>query len=206
MTRIISSTPLPLPTLAFLTLLAFSRIEAQPTPLPASGTTATADYRHSLEQETFFLINHYREENKLPPLQWNGAIAQLARAHSLDMATGRIDFGHDGFSDRIDRLKTALLGLRGAGENVFKTDKADEVARMAVDIWLHSPHHLENIRGDYNYSGLGVWQNEQGMIYFTQIFAKVPPQAHEAQAQPSSPPRIVTSFGMLATPQTRTEP
>lgn len=189
---------------AFLPLIVYSKAEAQQTLLPSSGTSANTDYHNGLEQETFFLINQYRQANKLPPLQWNGAIGQLARAHSLDMATGRIDFGHDGFSNRIDRLKIVLPGLRVAGENVFKTDNPDQAARYAVEVWLHSPHHLENIRGDYNYSGLGVSRNEQGMTYFTQIFVKIQPQAQEVQA--SSQPQIVTPFGMLVSPKTRSQP
>jgi len=69
-----------------------------------------------------------------------------------------------------------------------------------VALWLRSPHHLENIRGDYNYSGLGVWQDKNGVIYFTQIFVKIgaPPEETETA------PLIVLPFGLFATPYTRT--
>jgi len=190
-----------LPILAFLALAAFSGVEAQQThgsALAASG----ADYRSGVELETFSLVNQYRKASNLPPLAWDGAIAKVARAHSQDMATGEVDFGHDGFGDRVCRLRTVMIGLWGAGENVAMTDNLDQVGRSAVALWLHSPHHLKNIRGDYNYSGLGVWQNKNGAIYFTQIFVKIEPSAHEAQAAP--PP--VMPFGMLATPRTRTGP
>jgi uncharacterized protein YkwD len=157
-----------------------------------------------VEQETFFLVNHYRENNGLPPLAWDGAIAQEARAHSKDMATGEVDFGHDGFRERISRLKTVMTGLKGAGENVFMTGNLDQVAHNAVTVWLHSPHHLENIRGDYNYSGLGVWQDKEGTLYFTQIFVKIEPPAQQAQAAP--PIAVITPFGMLTAPNTRARP
>jgi len=182
-----------LPIIAFLALAACSGVEAQP--------THGADYRSGVEQEAFSLVNQYRKASDLPPLTWDGAIAQEARAHSKDMATGEVDFGHDGFGDRVSRLKTVMIGLRNAGENVFMTDNLDQVARSAVAQWLHSPRHLENIRGDYNYSGLGVWQDKEGVIYFTQIFVKIEPPAQKAQA--ASPPSVITSFGMLATPETR---
>jgi hypothetical protein len=97
-----------------------------------------------------------------------------------------------------------MTGLCGAGENVLKTDEPGEVARTAVALWLRSPHHLENIRGDYNYSGLGVSQDKAGMVYFTQIFAKVAPQAQQAQATPGV--QLATPFGLLAAPRARPGP
>jgi uncharacterized protein YkwD len=136
------------------------------------STSGGADFRGALERETFALVNQYRQASDLPLLAWDNAIAAEARAHSRDMATGSVDFGHDGFSGRIDRLKSALRGLQGAGENVLMTDNPDHVARNAVALWLRSPHHLRNIRGDYNYSGLGIWEDKTGTIYFTQIFVK----------------------------------
>jgi uncharacterized protein YkwD len=190
------------PILAFLALAAFSSVEAQQThgSLPAANG---ADYRSGVELETFSLINQYRKINGLPPLAWDGAIAKVARAHSKDMATGEVDFGHEGFGDRVSHLRTVMTGLRGAGENVFMTNNLDEVAQNAVARWLHSPHYLENIRGDYNYSGLGVWQDKDGAIYFTQIFVKIGPPEEEAEA---APPSIITSFGILAAPRTRMAP
>ena len=191
------------PILAFLALAAFSGADAQQTHGFASSTSGT-DYRSGVELETFSLINQYRKTSKLPPLTWDDAITKAARSHSKDMATGEVDFGHDGFSDRISRLRTVLIGLRGAGENVFMSDSLDQVARNAVTQWLRSPHHLANIRGDYNYSGLGIWQDKQGALYFTQIFAKIEPPVQQTQAPP--PPEFVTPLGMLATPKTRPAP
>lgn len=188
--------------ISFLVLAAFSSIEAQQA-RGFTSTTSGADYRSGVEQETFSLINQYRKASKLPPLVWDGGIAQAARAHSKDMATGEVDFGHDGFGDRVTHLKAVMNGLWGAGENVLMTSDLDQVAQNAVTLWLHSPHHLKNIRGDYNYSGLGVWQDKDGALYFTQIFVKLQPQAQEAQAAPSS---IVTPFGLLAEPKTRNSP
>jgi uncharacterized protein YkwD len=189
-----------LPILGLLAVAAFSGVEAQQAHGSAPAASG-ADYRSGVERETFSLVNDYRKASKLPPLIWDGAIAKEARIHSKDMATGEVDFGHDGFGERISRLKTVLTGLRDASENVFMTDNLDQVARSAVALWLRSPHHLRNIRGDYNYSGLGVWQDKEGAIYFTQIFVKIEPSAPQAQAAP--PPSVATPFGLLATPKTR---
>lgn len=168
----------------------------------ATATTGNA-FRHEVEQETFDLVNQYRKDNDLPPLKWSDAVANEARGHSRDMASRDVDFGHDGFGDRVDRLKAAMAGFQGAGENVLMTDDLDGVAGKAVKLWLHSPHHLKNIRGDYNYSAVGVAQDKDGTIYFTQIFLKIgaaPTQASNNVSQ------LITPFGMLAAPSVRARP
>jgi len=132
-----------------------------------------SDFQHDVEKQTFTLINQYRNQDGLTPLKWNDDIAKIARAHSRDMATGDADFGHDGFGDRVVQMKTLIAGFRGAGENVLFTSELDQVAQRAVQMWVHSSHHLKNIRGDYNLSGIGVWQAKDGALYFTQLFLKV---------------------------------
>jgi uncharacterized protein YkwD len=145
--------------------------KAETTPAPPSATSGP-DFRGEVEKRTFELVNDYRKTRNLAPLAWSEAIARLAREHSKDMATGDVDFGHGGFGDRAQALKAQMTGFRGMGENVLYTSNLVDVAKNAVTMWLHSPHHLANIRGDYNYSGLGVWQDKDGTIYFTQIFVK----------------------------------
>ncbi len=189
--------------LVFCLLAIFwTKVEAQSAMMPTSDSRVGTDFRR-LEQDTFYHINQYRKANKLPPLQWDNAITKVAREHSRDMALGEVDFGHDGFQNRVTILKTNMTGFRGAGENVLKTDDPDDVAGKAVDLWLRSPHHLANIRGDYNYSGLGVWRNKDGVIFFTQIFMKVQPQPQAAQDIPVAQP---VPFSLLADPLTRKSP
>ena len=82
--------------------------------MDTNGNAAT-DARSKLENETFSLINQYRKDNKLPPFKWSDDITKVARAHSKDMATGEVDFGHEGFGKRVALLKTKMAGLNGAG-------------------------------------------------------------------------------------------
>jgi len=186
-----------LPVLFMLIFVSFWSAALQ----PAHGSTSDIDFRSAVERETFALINGYRKSRELPSLAWDDKIAKAARAHSRDMATGEVDFGHDGFRERVSGLKSVMAGFRGAGENVFMSSDLNEVAHQAVEVWLHSPHHLENIRGDFNYSGMGVWQDKDGTIYFTQIFMKFAPRVEQAQA--AEAPGVGTSFGILASPYTR---
>ena len=124
--------------LLLLTLgLAFSALakaQDQDAPSPAPAAAGGADYRNSLEQETFYLINQYRKSQDLPALHWDGSITKVARGHSREMADGEVDFGHDGFQQRVKLLRGEITGLRGAGENIFKTDDPEQVAQKAVDV------------------------------------------------------------------------
>jgi len=43
-------------------------------------------------------------------------------------------------------------------------------AQEAVDSWLSSEGHKQNIEGSYNLTGVGVAQGSDGDLYFTQIF------------------------------------
>jgi uncharacterized protein YkwD len=154
------------------------------------------------ERETFALINEYRKVNHLESLTWDTGIAAVARAHSEGMASGRVDFGHDGFDARVHLLRESFPGLRGAGENVLMTDDPSDVARKAVALWLKSPPHLHNIRGDFSNSGIGISENAQGVIYFTQVFVKIGPATETTQAGP----RIMMPLGFLSTATGRTVP
>ena len=127
----------------------------------------------SLEHQTFDLINQYRQREGMSKLAWDPAIANIARMHSRDMATGEVGFGHGGFDGRMETLRGMFAGMRGGGENVFYTDARPGVAAAAVAAWLQSPPHLHNIRGDYQLSGLGLWKRNDGAYFFTQIFVKV---------------------------------
>jgi uncharacterized protein YkwD len=168
------------------------------------GDRLSDEILHSVEKQTFALVNQERASQDLPVLAWSDAIAREARGHSHEMASGDVDFGHDGFSERVDRLKLSLAGFRGAGENVLMTSDLHDVAQEAVTIWLHSPHHLKNIRGDYNYSAVGVWQAKDGSLYFTQIFIKA--ETMSAKANAPTEPETDSVFGLLTPPQVRARP
>jgi uncharacterized protein YkwD len=41
---------------------------------------------------------------------------------------------------------------------------------VAVDGWLGSPHHRENIEGNFDRTGVGIARSGDGTYYYTQIF------------------------------------
>jgi uncharacterized protein YkwD len=122
-----------------------------------------------LERRVHQMVNNYRLSKKLPPLTTNEIIAQQARSHSDALARKRLPFGHDGFDKRVKRISN-FLHYTVAAENVAYNKGYTDSAKNAVQCWLRSATHRENIKGNYKLTGIGVARNAQGIYYFTQIF------------------------------------
>ena len=123
-----------------------------------------------LERRAFRLVNHHRVEMGLERLRWNTHVAQSARVHSKNMAHGRTEFGHDGFSDRVEQIRLYISRLSSAGENVAYTNADRRIAKRVVNGWLNSAGHRANIENaEYTVSGMGVGKHDN-YFYFTQMF------------------------------------
>ena len=129
----------------------------------------SANLAPGMERDVLELINDYRKSKKLPPLQSSPAMEYQARMHSMDMATHRIPFGHQGLTFRMKYIAEKVPGVTQVGENVAYGNLS---AKAVVTGWLKSPEHKKNIEGVYRYTGIGVTRNMQNQLYFTQIFAK----------------------------------
>jgi len=123
----------------------------------------------SMSADILRYVNEYRHKKGLKPLQANSYISSVALQHSRDMLDGKTPFGHEGFHERIDRIRKKLGPVHVAAENVASGPMG---AREVVDGWLHSPGHRRNIEGDFKLTGIGLAFGKRGMIYFTQIFAR----------------------------------
>jgi uncharacterized protein YkwD len=134
-----------------------------------STPVVSANLAPGLERDVLELINKYRKSKKLSPLQSNPAMEYQARRHSMDMATHRIPFGHQGLTFRMKYIFDKVAGTTQVGENVAYGNLS---AEAVVNGWLQSPEHKKNIEGAYKFTGIGVSRNMQNQIYFTEIFAK----------------------------------
>lgn len=120
------------------------------------------------EKDVLHLINQHRVDIGLPPLEYNITIAKEAEQHSHDMAKGIVEFGHAGFSDRINRLKSAVGGSSGSENVAYGFSDAESV----VNAWLQSAGHKKNIESNATITGIGVTESEKGSKFYTQIFLK----------------------------------
>lgn len=121
------------------------------------------------EQEVFRLVNQYRASLGLSELEWSDVIAEQCRIHSQNMASGALEFNHGGFDQRIAAID-AVIPYRFSAENLAKIADFDNPAQVALESWLDSPGHKENIEDNFDMTGVGVAKQGDNTYYFTQIF------------------------------------
>ena len=137
------------------------------------GPTLASAQKQSMEalnKEVFNLVNKHRKSVGLKPLVENETIAKEASHHSANMAAKKAPFGHEGFNGRSERLLKQVKNANATAENVAYSSYS---AERVVNMWLHSPKHLKNIEGEYNYTGIGIAKGADGNLYYTQIFVGV---------------------------------
>ncbi|MGI6065285.1 MAG: stalk domain-containing protein [Bacillota bacterium] len=126
------------------------------------------------EQEVFFLVNKAREQQGLNPLVWMDELADIARAHSQDMAEHDF-FAHISPSTGDPAQRAQAYGLPGAAENIA-AGYLD--AKTVFDAWMLSPDHRANILDPgHRFIGIGVFcENDPADpyngLYWTQEFIK----------------------------------
>ncbi len=132
-----------------------------------SQTTEQISREGQLQQSVLDYVNQYRRNRGLAPLKMMPLITEEALKHSKNIADGRVDFGHDGFEGRADRLMSQIELSNAIAENVaYGKFTAQEV----VNRWLQSAGHRKNIEGKFNLTGVGIIRRADGYLFFTQIF------------------------------------
>ncbi len=127
-----------------------------------------------MEARLLSLLNAERVSRSLQPLQLDATLEWLARDRSRDMAA-RNYFSHvtpEGtmvFST-MDQMQ---IPYKLAGENLarnsYPPDQSPDVAHHG---FMNSPGHAENdYDPNFNNVGIGVAVADDGIIYFTELFA-----------------------------------
>lgn len=138
-------------------------------PQPASQSTRSLEIEAAVREQ----INQVRQENGLNSLKQNDKLAQVARNYSRQMAQKNF-FSHTGAdgSTLAQRVKAGGLSYWIVGENLFKSTNIPQPVPTAVDGWMKSPGHRENIlRPAFTETGVGVWQ-AGNTYYITQLFMR----------------------------------
>ena len=150
---------------SWVVFLLLACASAASAPAPSKGLD-----ERSLERDVTRLVNKHRATRHLKVLAYDTALASIALAHSVAMARGRVPLGHDGFSARADQVQR-FLEFSEIAENVALNDyPRARTVNVAIDGWLRSPHHRENIEGAFNVTGVGIARASNGTYYYTQIF------------------------------------
>ncbi len=127
----------------------------------------------AIEQQVFAMINAEREKKGLSRLDWSESLAALARVHSEDMAHEKF-FSHRGSDGSLVDERADKLGLgawRSIGENIAYMRGYDDPAELAVQKWMESTAHRNNLLGpNWKESAVGVAMTADGTYYMTEVF------------------------------------
>lgn len=139
-------------------------------------------------------VNERRADRGLEPLEWDGTVASVARAHSYDMAR-RDYFAHTNPDGKgpYDRFRDVDSYCRAYGENIAMTwiDRpverpgggtvryrtAEGLATGLVDQWMNSTPHRRAILEEgetpsWDRAGVGVYIADDGSVYAGQNFCR----------------------------------
>ena len=139
-----------------------------------AATSETSNQRvmnytyNSSELEAMNIINEYRVSVGLLPLQQINHVSFKSEQHDDYMISNNV-VNHNNFVERSENI-ISVLGAKRVGENVAYNYNTPQ---SAVNAWLNSPSHKENIVGDYTHFGIAIKTNEQGKKYYTNIFVKI---------------------------------
>lgn len=121
----------------------------------------------AIELDIMHEINNYRISIGLDKLEHLDIIKSQTFLHSDYMRDNNV-LTHANFETRQAFLESHA-GADKVGENVaFGYSTAQQV----VEAWLSSAGHKENIEGDFSHFEVSAETNEEGHLYFTNIFIR----------------------------------
>ena len=151
---------------------------------PKGSLSRPAEKASDLERMTERLIAERidiaraKAAKRAPRFQDRAILIDIARRRSQDMAEGRVPPGHydrKGEKPAFNMIRWWMPEARAMGENVMMQQvgsfDAEDFAKTAVDGWMNSPGHRQNILDPhFTWSGIGV-AIRGNQAFATQIFA-----------------------------------
>ncbi|AFY48588.1 uncharacterized protein with SCP/PR1 domains [Nostoc sp. PCC 7524] len=140
-----------------------------PEPLVSPESATAAEMEAAIRRG----INQVRQKNGLSPLKDNQKLAQVARKYSRQMSEQKF-FSHTGADGSTPQERVLRDGIiySAVGENLFKSQNVPRPVPAAIEGWMKSPGHRENIlRPVFTETGVGVWR-EGNTYYVTQLFLR----------------------------------
>lgn len=120
------------------------------------------------EIETMALINAYRVSIGLTELKEINHISYKSEEHDHYMIANNV-VNHDDFVSRSENIMK-ILGAKKVAENIAFNFNSPQAA---LNAWLKSPSHKQNIEGNFTHFGLAIRTDPDGKKYYTNIFAKI---------------------------------
>jgi uncharacterized protein YkwD len=125
-----------------------------------------------VSDEYLMYVNQYRAKLGLNPLEDADIVMEQAQEHASAMADKKRSFGHYQKEIRCRRIRNAYGTGRDCGEIIAMGPRT---ARELFDNWMSSSSNRQSIEAaHYTHSGLGLKQDRDGVVYWTQMFYSIP--------------------------------
>jgi uncharacterized protein YkwD len=141
--------------------------------LPGNYPESESNLR-KLEQQIFQKVNEARAEKQASQLSWKEELASEARRHAENMAIRHFFSHEDPKRGEISkRLDASGVNWNRCAENIYREQGLQNPAEDAVQSWLQSPGHRQNML-DHGFAetGIGAAVQPDGTIYLVQVFTR----------------------------------
>lgn len=122
--------------------------------------------------EVFRLTNSRRSKAGVDSLTRDSNLDMIAQKRAEEASKNWSHTRPDGttFDTIFEEYNLTAPTYHGRGENLFAANLLD--SKVAVDGWMDSPGHKENIlRTEYTHMGVGIIKGSDGEYYYCQLFS-----------------------------------
>ncbi len=139
----------------------------------APSTAAPPDTTEAMERAVASRVDEIRAAHGRGRLARDAILARVARRHACWLS-GRGTLSHEGPSGETvgDRVRAGGKSYRAVAENLARSVNVPDPVAAAIDGWMRSPGHRENIlRAEVTETGVGICR--RGTAYYvTQVFLR----------------------------------
>jgi len=140
---------------------------AKPSGSVETAKTLTEDELKAYADKVFELVNKEREKAGVSPLEYREDLAEAAQIRAQEIVTHKSHTRPNGedFDSVMDEFN---IERRACGENIYRYQTTPEKAMQG---WMDSDGHRRNIlKEKYTAIGVGIYQGQDGKLYWTQLF------------------------------------
>lgn len=148
------------------------------TTVPMSSVAAVSRGDGSVAGTIHAQVNSFRTSNGRESVPRHAGLDRMAQQHSEFMRQNRGKFfgassniSHYGFEER-SLMAQRQMKMGNVAENIATcSGVGSSSASVLVNAWKNSSGHQENMKGNWDATGIGVVVDSDGTVFATQIFA-----------------------------------
>lgn len=121
---------------------------------------------YNMEKRILELINEFRNDNGLEPLQFSRFISDIISAHTQKMAKGQIPISNVGQKERVNQIDGLLSFAEHIGTCLYSPKNAtpssptnieeDDPAQKLMNSWIRIKKYKDDMLGRFNKIGISI--------------------------------------------------